>query len=175
MKIRVKVEGLKQVRDALASLPNGTQRNIMRRVLIARAQPMHDAAKRMAPVDTGFLARSIRIQTATGGAAGKAAFAAVMASGGGRAAAGAAARSANAAGKSQVEIYIGPNAGPREIAAEFGTKFQSAQPFMRPAFDSNKNGVLENLAKDMLEEIMKAVRRRDKRAAKLAAAAAIEG
>lgn len=174
MTITVKVEGLKQVRDALASLPTATQRNIMRRILIARGEPIKAMAKRLAPVDTGFLAWSVRIQDRTGGSAGRAAFAAVMRSGGGKQAAGSAARAANRAAASGVEIFIGPNAGPREIAAEFGTRDRAPEPFMRPAWDANKGGLLENLARDMWPEIQKAIRRRDKKAAKLAAAQGIE-
>lgn len=175
MRLTVKVEGLKEVRDALASLPTATQRNIMRRILVTRGEPIKAMAKRLAPVDTGFLAWSVRIQSNTGGAAGRAAFAAVMRSGGGKQAAGSAARAANRAAASGVEIFIGPNAGPREIAAEFGTRDRAPTPFMRPAWDAHKGGLLNNLSSDMWTEIKKAIRRRERKAAKLAVAAGIEG
>jgi HK97 gp10 family phage protein len=175
MKIRVHVEGLKEVRDALASLPSATTRTIMRKILVARAEPFKDSARAMAPRDTGFLAETIRVQSRTGGGAGKAAFAAVMAAGGSRASASAAARGANSAAKSAVEVFIGPNAGPREIAAEFGTKDRMAQPFMRPSWDTNKMAALDNIRTDLWIEVKKAIKRRERKAAKLAAAADVEG
>lgn len=174
MKIRVHIEGLKEVRDALASLPSATSRNIMRKILVNRAEPFKDAIRRMVPVKTGFLAGTVRVQSRTGGGAGKAAFAATLAAGGSRKAAGAAARSANTATKSAVEVFIGPNAGPREIAAEFGTKHRMAQPFVRPAWDANKMAAIDNIRTDLWTEVQKAVARRQKKAAKLAAAAAME-
>lgn len=174
MKVRVHVAGLKECRDALASLPSATTRNVMRKILVNRAEPFKDSARSLAPRETGFLADTVRVQSRTGGGAGKAAFAAVMAAGGSRSAAGAAARGANSAAKSAVEVFIGPNAGPREIAAEFGTKDRMAQPFMRPAWDMNKMPALDNIRNDLWIEIQKAVRRREKKAAKLAAAAEVE-
>lgn len=174
MKIRIKVQGLRECRDAMASLSTATQKNIMRRVLVARGEPIRAMAAQLAPVDTGFLRKTVRIQSKTGGAAGRAAFASTMASGGTRAEAGRAARSANAATAQATEIYIGPNAGPREIAAEFGTKDRAPTPFMRPAFDANRSEVLENIRGDLWEEIQKALKRRAKKAAKLAALAKVE-
>lgn len=174
MKIRMRVEGLKECRDAMASLSTATQRNIMRRILVERGKPIQDMAKRLAPVDTGFLAWSVRTQSRTAGGAGRAAFAAVMAGGGDKKAAGSAARAANRAAKMAVEIYIGPNAGPREIIAEYGSSKSTPQPFMRPAWDANKNSLLNNIASDMMDEIRKAIRRKEKKAAKIAAAAGVE-
>lgn len=165
----MRIEGLSEVRDALASLPNATQKTIMRKILVKRGEPIRQAAKSLAPNDSGFLAESIKIQQRTGGGAGKKAFAAVLASGGSRSTASAAARSANSAGKSSVEIFIGPNSGPREIAAEFGTKHRPPQPFLRPAWDAGKASLLDGVAADMWAEIKKAVDRRAKKAAKIAA------
>ena len=174
MKVTVRVEGLKECRDALASLPSATQRSVMRRILVARGEPIKNMAKRLAPVDTGFLANTVRIQKNTGGGAGRAAFAATLAAGGSRSAAGSAARSANQAAKSGVEIFIGPNAGPREIVAEYGSRDRAPTPFMRPAWDAHKGTILDDVAKDLWEEIQKAIRRREKKAAKLAAAQGVE-
>jgi HK97 gp10 family phage protein len=171
MGFRMRVEGMQELRDNMASLTSATQANIIRRVLVKRAQPIKEMAKQFAPSNTGFLGYSVKIQERTGGAAGRAAFAATMMSGGDKASAGKAARAANRGMKGITEIYIGPNAGPREIAAEFGTKYRAPHAFMRPAWDANRDRILPGLADDMWVELKKAIARKEKRAAKLAAKA----
>jgi hypothetical protein len=79
MKVIVKVEGLREIKDALDELPKATAKNIMLRVLQARAEPIADAVRQLVPVDQGALKRSIRVLARkTGGDAGKAAFAEAM-------------------------------------------------------------------------------------------------
>lgn len=166
MTLRVRIEGLREIKAALAELPKATSRNVMKRILTARIKPIVDAAKGLAPSDSGFLGESIRIRTAPGGNAGKAAFAEAMRAGATRKEAGAAARAANAATAKTAEVFAGPRAGPREIAAEYGTKYRQPTPFMRPAWDAAKDGLLTNIGDDIWREISKAVARRAKRAAK---------
>lgn len=66
-------------------------------------------------------------------------------------------------GKSEVEIHIGT----RDRLANI-TEMHS--PYMRPAWDKNKNRALETIKSDLGTEIDKAARRVAKRAAKRAGA-----
>src|SRR5262245_20653798 len=72
MKVTVKVEGLREIKDALNELPKATAKNVMLRVLKTWAEPIADAARQLAPVDKGDLKRSIRVLARkVGGDAGK--------------------------------------------------------------------------------------------------------
>jgi HK97 gp10 family phage protein len=168
MSVRVKVEGLREIEAALKELPKATAKNIMRRVLIARAQPIADAMRRNAPKDSGQLRDSIAVSTrSTGGSAGKQAFAATMAAGGTRKEAGAAAREANRATSGSVFVYVGATAaGFYGSFAEFGTSRQPPEPWIRPAWDAEKDNLLPGIGADMWAEIKKAIERRSRKLAK---------
>jgi hypothetical protein len=43
--ITIKIEGLSDVMSALRDLPNSTAKNVMKRVLLARAAPVAEAAE----------------------------------------------------------------------------------------------------------------------------------
>ena len=55
---------------------------------------------------------------------------------------------------------------PQAHLQEFGTKDQPPQPFMRPAWDAEKRGVLEGIKDDLWAEIKKAAARLAKKALK---------
>ena len=135
MKVTVKVEGLKQIQDALHDLPKATAKNIMRRVLKSRAQPIADTATKLAPVDTGYLQRSIAVSTKLSRAARK---------------------GHKKLSKDGVEVYVGPSGAPRSIMQEFGTIDHPPHPYLRPAWDAHKDELLTNIGKDMWNEIDKA-------------------
>ena len=170
MKMTVKVEGLRAIKDALGELPKATGKNIMLRVLQQHAEPIADTARQLAPVDQGDLKRSIRVLgRKTGGDAGKAAFAEAMRSGASRAEAGQAARAANRGASNSVTVVIGPGRHPQAHMQEFGTDHHPPQPFMRPAWDRHRGELLPSIGKAMWNEIEAAVRRRARRLAKAAA------
>jgi HK97 gp10 family phage protein len=150
MSIRVKVEGLKPLKDALQDLGKATGRNVMRRVLLERGEPIAEAMRQNAPVATGYLQGSIDVSTRLAPSARK----------------GHEKLSDNA-----VEVFIGPSATPRAIMQEFGTVHHPPQPFARPAWDANKDETLEGIKDDIWAEIQKAVARRARKAAKAAAKA----
>lgn len=81
-KVRVKVEGLKELDEALGELSKATARNTMRKALINAAEPMRAAAERNAPELTGKLKRSIILTSKIDNRAGKSEYAAVMRGGG---------------------------------------------------------------------------------------------
>jgi HK97 gp10 family phage protein len=160
--VRVSVEGLREVDAALGQLGKATGRNVMRRVAVARLEPMAEEARRLAPDNPNTrgrdLAKSIAVSTRTN----KANFSR-------------AANKAARAGKAEVEAYMGPagvgkrGAPPQGIWQEFGTVNHPPQPFMRPAWDGGKDALLEGIADDLWAEISKAAARQAKKAARLAA------
>jgi HK97 gp10 family phage protein len=185
MAVKVEVEGLRELDEALGQLTKATARNVLRRVLRKAGQPIADAARGKVPVDTGKLRDSIIVGTKLANTqdAGKAAFAATMRAGGTRQEAQSALRGAAKAAKGEapfVEMFVGPDNRPQAHLIEFGTgeRFHrsgksvgsvSPQPYMRPAWDGEKNRALEIIKADLGDEIMKAAARAAKKAARLAA------
>ena len=149
MTIKVRVTGLREIEKALSNLPKATGKNVVRRVLKARAQPIAQAARNLAPVDDGDLQKSITVGTKLSKAQrGK--------------------HKKRTSGT--VEMFIGAGPNPQAHLQEFGTKDMPPQPFMRPAWDGGKEALLEGIKEDLWAEIEKAVGRLAKKAAKAAAA-----
>jgi len=172
-KVTVKVEGLKELEKNLKQFSKGVGRNILKRALAGAAKPIRDAAVRLAPVDTGELRDSIGISDKVINNVGKAEYAAIMRAGGTKDEALAALRSARRsakAAKSTVEIYVG-TAVPYSIPVEFGTAHSAARPFLRPAWDENKDLALANIKDELSIEIGKAAARAELKAARAAAKA----
>lgn len=147
MSIRVKIEGLKELQDTLQELGKVAGRNIMRRVLIARAEPIAEAAADLAPVRTGNTRDNIAVSTRLGRKA----------------------RSGHdKLSPHAVEVYIGPTE-PNVFYStytEFGTSKSAPKPFMRPAWDAASETLIDGLADDIRAEIDKVVARRARKAAK---------
>lgn len=159
----VKVEGLRELEGALKELGKATGKNVLRRVLLKRAQPVADAANARAPKDTGKLARS---GAATTKLSRRQKALHKAENGGGAKMTGAGWRSDP---KSSVEVFVGYPSSPKSIVQEFGSIDLPPQPFMRPAWDAEQAGVLEGLKDDLWNEIDKAAKRKAARAAKKAA------
>ena len=151
-KNRVKVEGLREVDAALATLPRATGKNVLRRVALARLEPMAEDARSRAPKHLLELKDSIAVSTKSS-------------------------RYAKWKSKKQntVEAYMGPggegsgHAPPQGSLQEFGTVNHGPQPFMRPAWDQGKSDLLDGIAEDLWSEIEKAGKRLAAKAARLAA------
>jgi HK97 gp10 family phage protein len=145
--ITVKVEGLKEVQAALRELPNATAKNVMKRVLLRRAQPVADVAKGLVRVFEGHLQHSINVSTNL-------------------------TRRQKArhrkVDRDDVEVFVGPGTDPAAHLNEFGSSHQTAHPFMRPAWDQTKDDLLEGVAADMWEEIERAAARLARKTARLA-------
>lgn len=160
----VKIEGLAELEKALAELPKATGKNVLKRVLTKRAQPFDSAWRALAPDDPETGGNDLK---SSGGIGTKLSprqkslhrkmFRDDMAS---------------------VEIFAGPGALTQAITSEFGTgprvhengKFvgeSPPHPFVRPAWDSNKDGLLDGIAKDLGDEIMKAASRLARKRAKV--------
>lgn len=155
--VKVSVEGLREVDAALGELGKATGRNVLRRVALARLEPMAEEAQRLAPdnPDTGGndLKDSIAVSTKLAGYA----------------------KRLNKRSKSEAEAHMGPAGkggakAPRQGSLqEFGTKNHGPQPFMRPAWDSGKDAMLDGIADDLWAAVKKAAARKARKAARLAA------
>jgi HK97 gp10 family phage protein len=142
----VKVEGLSDLLRALEELPKATQPNVVRRALLAAAEPTERAAEALAPELTGALIRSIETGTKL-------------------------TKRQRALHKkeSKIEIFVGAGALVQAITQEFGTAEHGAKPFLRPAWASTKMQALAIVKEKMGEEIMKSAQRAARKAARLAA------
>lgn len=177
LKKAIRIDGLKELEDALQELPRATGGNVLKRAILQPAQAFADAAAAIAPVDSGFLKSEIRPGKPRIITAGKAAYAQAMQGGATRSEAAAAARAANsAAGGSGRRAVV--SVGPTRKAFygqfdEFGTAHQAPQPFMRPTWDRMQGSMLGSIATTLKTEIEKArqriAKRAERRAAKLKA------
>lgn len=175
--MKVKIDGLKELDAALGELSKGAARGVLRRTLLRAGEPMRAAAERNAPEETGALKRSIILTSKIDNRAGKSEYAAVMKAGGSKGQAVQALRDARreqGIGNSFAEVYMGPaKAGKRgsikAMVQEFGSVKQQPQPYMRPAFDSEAQNVLNGIKGELTAEIDKAVQRARRRALKAAA------
>ena len=144
LKARFTVEGLSELKDAFTELPKATGKNVAKRVLTKRAQPILDDATRAAPVKIGNLKASITAGTKLSRRQ----------------------KALTKNSKSYTEIYVGAGVNPQATMQEFGTSRDKPQPFMRPAWDANKQAILEGLKDDLWAEIRKAADRIAKKAAR---------
>lgn len=169
MRITMKFEGGREMENALRALPRATAKAVVRRILKAAGQPIADHARRIAPNRNGHLAKSITVGTKiAGGNAGRQAFGAALRAGASRAGAQAAARAANRAGSRMVEMFIGPGRHPQAIQQEFGNQNHGAQPFMRPAWNAEKENTLTAIKDSLWAEILKATARYQRKLARAA-------
>lgn len=145
----IKIEGLRELEDALRELPKATGKLVLRRALIKAGEPVRAAAEALAPVpkdgSTPHLKPSITVSQKLSRRQ-KQLYRA----------------------ESPVEVFIGPAPLPEAHLQEFGSSVNSAQPYMRPAWDTEKNAVLDSVKKDLTDEIEKARQRLARKAERLA-------
>lgn len=169
----IKVEGLKELNEALESFSKATAGNILKRAVGTAGAMFAEHAIAIAPEDRGFLKKEIKVSKPKIITPGKAAYAQAMRETGDKAEAAAAARAANRSaggtGRSAV-THVGPTkrAGQGSLQ-EFGTAHHKAQPFMRPTWDAYDQKMVVVIADTLREEIGKATKRAERKAARLAA------
>lgn len=137
-----RIDGLKAVNDALGQLPKATGRNVLRRVAVARLEPIAEAMRENAPVHAADLRDSITVTTK---------------------------RPRRHRKVSEVEAYAGPGQQPQAHLQEFGAPQHGPQPFARPAWDAEKENLLPGVGEDLWAEIDKAAARLARKTARLAA------
>ncbi len=156
------LEGLDELKTRLAQLPKYTQKRVLERALLKAAQPIAEDARRLVPIRTQDLFRSIQVTTRPphGVQTGPKAYGAVIAGGGTPAQARAAAK---ALGPQPAAVYIGPGRHPQSSLMEFGTSHSAARPYMRPAWDLNRVKVLAIVGPEIWTEMQKAASRLGRR------------
>ena len=156
MKVTTKIEGLRELDQALSELPKATGKSVLRRVARSALTLFLNSVKAKAPVsdpeDTpkrpqGALRDSYIIGSKLNRSQ---------------------ARTARKEGKSDIEMYAGTNDRAGALQ-EFGTEHHGAQPHARPAWDETKDATLEVVADELGGEIEKARVRLARKAARLAA------
>lgn len=151
MAVRVKVEGLRDLDEALGELPKSTAKAVLRRILKKAGQPIANDAQIKAPVLSGALKMSIGVGTKlTRRQASQH-------------------RKLFKNDKASAEMFVGPGGLTQAITQEFGTFKEPPQPFMRPAWDGNKNTALDIIKSELGTEIEAAAKRVARKAARLAA------
>lgn len=140
-----KVEGLKELEEALKELPKATARNVLLRTLKKEAQPIADDAAAFAPDDPRTGGKDLRTSMLVLSVPTK-------------------------SRESDVEIAVGPSTKTfYGQFQEFGTAHHGPQPFLRPSWDSNVMGVLNGIRDRLAEEIEKARKRLARKAERDAA------
>ena len=145
MEVKVRVLGLSQLEQGLSELPRATGKNVLRRVLRQRGEPIAERARNLAPIDEGDLKDSIAVSTKLSRSQRR-----------------------KRRKKATVEMFVGPGTHPQAITQEFGTWFHPPQPFMRPAWAAEKGSILEDLSGDLWTEIDKSAQRIARKQARLA-------
>lgn len=163
------IEGLAACEEALAALGKSLGKGVLRRVGIKALQPMAERARASAPNDpdtAASIADTIIVSTKRpkGAASASArAFAAKRGAGGSVEDARAAAK---AASSGAVEIFMGPNRDPKAVQQEFGNRNHGPQPYMRPAWDSEREPAVTEIGKDLWAEIERTAARKAARDAR---------
>jgi HK97 gp10 family phage protein len=144
----VKLEGLNETLAGLATLPKATAKNVLKRAGLAAMGQFIDAAESRAPIMTGQLSRSIEASTRVHRMAGRL-----------------------PGDKMSVVINAGPVTSRNNVVGskqEHGTRYETAEPFMRPAFDETAQPILDEIGGAIWAEIDVAAKRLAAKAARLA-------
>lgn len=159
-RVRIELQGLRELQQALQKLPDELQRPLVVTALSAAARPMKEAAEQNAPdappIGEGIVANIIISDKLTETQQ----------------------EAERPPRKDEAKVYVGvdgeaPGFAPHAILVEFGTgpRFHEsgkyvgempAQPFMRPAFDATAADVLRRFAvalKPLIKRAARAVNR----------------
>lgn len=143
MKTTFKIEGFSELDKTLGKLPKRVARSTLRRVLKEAAEPMARLARQKAPVNEYHLFDSIDVSTKLNRAQRR--------------------LHKREASRSFQEMFVGTN-NPAGVQQEFGNVSHQAQPFMRPAWDAEKQPTLERIGRSLWVEIEKSAQRMRKKA-----------
>jgi len=157
--ISLRIEGLKELQYALNQLPKEIQARPLRSAVSAAAKVIADDVKTQVPVETGTLKSAVyRYRSRRNSTTGRETFFVGIRQGKAKYANTARNRRAGRVGKTyktQGEAFYWR-------FLEFGTKKMQARPFLRPAFEANKQKAVEV----MKERLSKAIQAQAKKLAK---------
>lgn len=132
-----KIEGLRELEEALTELPKATGRNVLKRALVKAGKPIETNAAALAPRGaTGKLQMSVTTGTKLSRRQRKL-----------------------HRKESPVEVFVGPGPHAKSVQQEFGNRNHGPQPYMRPSFDANVRRSLEIVKTELGNEIEKARKR----------------
>lgn len=138
MTVRVQMHGMRELERNLDRLKRSTRKAVGRRALKKAAVPMAQLAADLAPYDQGDLEEGV---TATHRLS----------------------RAAKAKHprppSSVVEMFVGASNLPQAHLQEFGTVHHAPRPFLRPAWESDREALLERLRDQLHVEVMKSIAR----------------
>ncbi len=143
MKTTVRVEGLREIDEALSQFTPTKRRAIGRVALDNAGEITARAARALAPVDEGHLRESIDVSGTLSRA-----------------------QKAEHRKAAEQERFIGPGSMPQAHLREFGSDGSPPHPFMRPAWDQTKNEVLKRISDELWVGIEKAVKAKARKAAR---------
>jgi HK97 gp10 family phage protein len=133
--------GFKELADALKQLPQRVARKHLRGSTAKGATVIRKAARDLAPVDTGEMRKDIQIKRERTSGDHVASYS-VYTRGGKRS------RLAGKARNVDKDSFYWK-------FVEFGTAKMAAQPFMRPAFEANKEAAVDALGEELDKRIQK--------------------
>lgn len=142
----VRIEGLSDLKYALQELPKATATNVVKRALINAAEPILSSAETSAPVRSGRLKASLMVGTKLSRR-----------------------QKSQHKKESKVEVFVGAGPLPQAHLEEFGSVNNAPHPFLRPAWDGNKQAALDGIKDEIAMQIEKARKRLARKAARLAA------
>lgn len=153
MSMEMKLEGFKELEDALDDLSKSAGRGVLRRSLMKAAEPTAELARSRINDRTGNLSGSIKISSKLDRSQigeHTAMFRDDRAS---------------------VELFLGPSyslgdGGRHGHLVEFGTEYSAPHPFLRPAFDQDQKAMLDRLGRHLWAEFEKSLARAKRKAAK---------
>lgn len=131
-----KIEGLRELEQAMMGLEGAVNNGIARRVLLNRGEIFAKAYRSRVRTDEYDLHESIGVGTQLTTRQ----------------------KALNEKG-SDVEVYAGAGGLVQAITEEFGTNDQAAHPAARPAWEATKMQMAEGIADDLALEIDKAAKR----------------
>ncbi len=134
-----KTTGFDELERALVDeLPKATAKNILKRAALAAMKPVVERAQQLVPVDKGNLRDSIKAQALTAKRVSRTRFEA----------------------SKGVTVAVSPTGFKQDgfyaRFQEFGTVKQAANPYMRPAWDSEEGPTLDRIKSEIAVQIGKA-------------------
>jgi HK97 gp10 family phage protein len=177
MTIVAKVTGFRELEEALAELPKTVAKNVLRRTAVEALTPVMETAKAKAPRRSGQLHDSIAIRTARNETFNRRASAAFKKYG--------SAKGVRRDPSTGISLSTGPTGrfrknrkGGRPTGLwayaryqEFGTAEMQANPYMRPAWDAEKDAMLDRVRTSLTLQLQKAKERMRRKALRAAAKA----
>jgi len=152
----VKVEGLAELATALQGLTKATARNVLKRVLTKRAQPMAATMRGLAPDDPATTGKR-DLKTSIGVGTKLSKRQARMH------------RKEHKDDKQFAEVFVGAGPLPQAHLTEYGGPNNSPVGYGRSSWDQHQDSILAGLKDDLWTEIDKTAKRLAKKRAKLAA------